>query len=363
MLPINYICYAFGSTGYATAARNNILAIHQAGIPIRITAIDVLIASKKIAGSDYKLLKSLCHQKPQACEMNIYHCIPPIQHKLSYKTKGQYNASMVTFEAPEMPLTWLRILENNNFVMVPSQFNYDSFNKTNYSKPVYILPHCIDTQKYNLNVQPMYQYDKFTFMFIGIWRERKGYRELLQAWTEEFKPHEKVQLVIKTDKIDQSKSYVSKMCRNHNNIVFENKIFNEDEMATFIKSAHCTVNASYGEGFSYIPLQSMALGVPVIAPNYSGCKDYLNSEKAYLLKPEGVMKQSSIDRLPQFSNCSWAFYSVPQIRRVLRQVFEEQEVAKEKARQASRSIQGQFDYKNIGEIFRKILKEENLLEI
>jgi glycosyltransferase involved in cell wall biosynthesis len=214
-----------------------------------------------------------------------------------------------------------------------------------------------------MNIKPLNIHNKFTFLFLGTWKSRKGYDQLFEAFYSEFSDKDNVQLVVKTDKPKAAEQFAinkrKKMGINKGfaPILFESKVFNEIELPKFIKSAHCLVMPTKGEGFGYPGLQSMSLGVPVIITNFSGCQDYANEETATLLEPSGFLFHKNMDGIPQFRNKKWAFIEVANIRKSMRYVLNNPQRVKEKAETAYSYVMERFNYTIIEELFTKMIRE------
>jgi glycosyltransferase involved in cell wall biosynthesis len=103
----------------------------------------------------------------------------------------------------------------------------------------------------------------------------------------------------------------------------------------------------------------MALGIPVIITDYSGCKDYANDETAYLLRPEGFVRESTMDNIPQFSGKEWAYVSVSQLKKTMRKVLLSPEESRAKAEFARGYVCNKFSQKEIAKMFVEGI--ENLL--
>jgi glycosyltransferase involved in cell wall biosynthesis len=350
MANIHYIGFVFSNTGFATAGRGNILALHKSGKHrIRITALDFQTYAK-IAGKDNDTLKNLLTLSKAPNEIQIYHSIPDLQRRVK---KDGHNIGVGTFETYDPPASWIELYNKNDALIVPSQFNYEVFKKAGIYKPIFHIPHCIDFSIYHLGILPLKKYDRFTFLFIGAWKERKGYKELIQAWIEEFKFNEKVQLVIKTPQYKEAESYLRDNCKNKDcaPILVEKETYDEEVMARFIKSANCLVAPSMGEGLFLPGIQSMAVGVPVIITNYSGCKDYANNETVFLLEPEGFVTHHCLDKLPQFLKKKWAFISIGSIRKAMREVFNNKELREKKVKSAYEFVSSRFNYETTAKKF------------
>ena len=259
MIKLTWACF-LNHSGYSIAAQNYIFALDQTGLfDIKIRVFGDKPSRPAISDEKYEyFIKMIKKEEDDHDRILVYHCIPTMQRRIRGYKKTIGFATYETFSPPE---NWIDILNNNDAIIVPSQFNYKIFSHMKIKKPLYLLPHCLDMDIYNRDVLPLYEYDKYTFLFIGILRERKGYKQLIEAFLKEFNINDNVQLIIKTDKIKKAESYVEKIQKQIGinkgfaPILFENKVFDEKILPKYLKSANCLVSPTMGEGFNLPGLQ------------------------------------------------------------------------------------------------------------
>jgi glycosyltransferase involved in cell wall biosynthesis len=179
----------------------------------------------------------------------------------------------------------------------------------------------------------------------------------------EFTDKDNVQLLVKTDRPKKAEEYLKQIMQqlgiNKGNapIIFENKVFDEIDLPNFIKSADCLVSPTMGEGFGYPGLQCMAMGVPVIITDHSGCQDYANQDTAILLKTSGFVVRSNMDNIPQFRNKKWAFIEVAKIRKAMRYAIDNKDETKMRAGVAHHYALSRFNHEEVGRLFVNMLRE------
>ncbi len=359
-IKLDYACF-MNQSGFSFAAQNYILSLYNSGnYDIKLNIFGEKPSLKFISDEKYELFMPMTRKDNGIDRILVYHCIPTMQRRIK---KIKNSIGWATFETFSPPEKWIEILNKNDAVVVPSKFNYNIFAHASIKKPLYYIPHSIDTNLYNLNVKPLNIHKKFTFLFLGTWKKRKGYDQLFEAFYSEFSDKDNVQLVVKTDKPKKAEAYaISKRKQMGINkgfapILFENKVFNEIELPKFIKSAHCLISPHLGEGFGYPGLQCLSLGVPVIITNFSGCQDYANEDTATLLEPSGYIFHKNMDGIPQFRSKKWAFIEVANVRKSMRYVLNNPHKVKEKAMNAYSYVVDRFNYKTIEELFTKMVRE------
>ena len=337
-MKIEYFCFS-GHNGYASAACNYIqaLRLHHS---VRIIPLGF---------SKYGLSSG---------ETRIFHCTPEVSKRY---TKGKHDISFATFETLDPPITWKHLLKDFEHLIVPSQFNKELFSSFSKREPIY-LPHCLDMNVFKPSVKPLVALQGFSFLFIGTWRRRKGYDVLVDAFLEEFAGENQVSLHLRTRSKDVHNFISDRQIpqRDADNSLrsagksqeISHIFINEDEipasdLPSYIKSFDCLVLPTRGEGFGLPPLEAMAVGVPVIVTNYSGCKDYANEKTAWLLEPKGFEMVEQIDGIPQFHQKKWAKILVSDLRALMRRVIENKNERNERALYAADFVRNYFSHQKI----------------
>jgi glycosyltransferase involved in cell wall biosynthesis len=145
------------------------------------------------------------------------------------------------------------------------------------------------------------EYD-FNFLVMAQWGPRKNIENTIKWWIEEFK-NEKVGLVVKTNLVK-----TSVVDRYHTKQRIESLISSFGEMECKIYLIHgnmtrgeltamyqhpkikCLVSLTHGEGFGLPLFEAAYNGLPVIAPDWSGQKDFLYAPKKVTKKGKTTTK-------------------------------------------------------------------------
>jgi len=317
---IDYYCF-LGTSGYATAAKYYISALKNKW--------DI-----KIIPLDFNRIRATRRKDT----IDIYHCVPHLYHRFK---RSRPSIGFATFENIKVPDSWISLLKENNVIVSPSKFNQKSFPTSEY------FPHCLDMSLWNKKIGPIIKRSSFTFLFLGTWKKRKGYELLLQAFSEEFKHDKRVKLLIKTS--GKKPSFFGER------IEIVTKNIPENQMPKFIKSADCLVSPTLGEGFGLPGLQAMAVEVPVIISDWSGCQDYANEKTAFLLHPASFKKISRLDDVSQYKDLEWPVFSMEELKEKMRIVVEDKRLRAEKAQKAYDFVHERFSFDVVRKRFEEIV--------
>ncbi|MEI6297305.1 MAG: glycosyltransferase family 4 protein [bacterium] len=358
-MQINWIGYQ-NRSGYAQASQDYIYALLRDGMDLRLSLLHSSPDQLAVTTERYREMVALTRKPIEKNAFHIFHCIPDMQRRVPLNGK---NIGFATFETFDPPEHWAAILNLNDAVICPSGFNVKVFKEAGVEKPIFHIPHCLDTNLFNPNIQPLSPKDeRFTFLFMGTWRKRKGWQQLLEAWMHEFDFKDNVRLVIKTDKYTMATRAVAEVRENLKlntkeiaPIVFESRILNEVDLPRFMKGADCLICPTVGEGFGIPGLQSMALGIPVVITNFSGCTDYANNETATLIEPEKFIVINDMDKISQFKNRKWANITPDRVRQAMRYVIENTDAIQKKANYAAPIIAQNYNYSSTAKRFKEML--------
>ena len=245
------------------------------------------------------------------------------------------------FETDRIPSGWPRRLQYMREIWVPTEFHRSTFASSGVPHDkLFVIPESIDSQdRWNpLHHKPNFfathhmakAGSRCTFKFLSVfkWEERKGWDVLLSAFFEAFiadpptkgDDEEKglVCLFLKTsayhsdvddgddDEYDFQVSeflhrrykkemrWLKKQDRNRwLQIHIISSIVPADEFPSLYRSVDCVVQPSRGEGWGRPHMEAMAMGVPVIATNWSGNTAFMTDENSLLLRVDHLKEINS----------------------------------------------------------------------
>lgn len=105
-------------------------------------------------------------------------------------------------------------------------------------------------------------------------------------------------------------------------------------MPALYHKADCFVLPSRGEGWGRPHVEAMAMGLPVIATNWSGPTEFMTEENSYPIEVEAI----DVINEGAFRGHRWARPSVTDLRRKMRRVYENREEARLKGAKARQDM-------------------------
>lgn len=136
--------------------------------------------------------------------------------------------------------------------------------------------------------------DRFMFLFVFDFMsvmKRKNPLGLVEAFSNAFAEGEGPQLVIKAingDKRQAEHEALARAVASRSDVTLIDRYFSRLETSTLIGLSDCYVSLHRSEGLGLTMSEAMALGVPVIASNYSGNLDFMNEDNSFLVPTSPV---------------------------------------------------------------------------
>ena len=341
-------------------------------------------------------LKQLTHPKqfdsvlrdfiPTEEHVSIWVSHKPMEHYPTFPYSGvitvtnrpDYVVGRSMLEVDKLPSSWLSILSNEDSksvdeVWVPSTFmkNIIEQDTPNLKVPIYVVPECVDILLFDPSaVSPMdlsLSNNKFVFLSNFKWELRKGWKTLLKGYFEEFSKEDDVVLVLKTY------LYMDRDPRNKKRILHKVEEFAKREgydltnlpeiiiipeeiemvmMPKLYKAANCLLMPTKGEGWGLPIHEAMAMGLPVIATNWSGITEFATDSTSLLIPINGTEPVSG-SGFPQGSN--WAVPSLPDFKRLMRWVFSNRDEASRLGARAREHIVANYSQEAVAPIIARRL--------
>jgi glycosyltransferase involved in cell wall biosynthesis len=288
-----------------------------------------------------------------------------IYHR-DYRELGEYLPSPVQAytigrymnEVQGLHKQWATQSQQLNEVWVPSQWHVDVFAAQGVDRSkLVVVPEAVDVYLLDPDIiQPLLLRERRGWAFLSVFKfeERKGWRELVQAYFSEFRARDDVSLILHTylyngdgDQWNRDRliSLVHQWLisvdalppleeRPHFDIV--GHYLSAEEMGRLYASADAYVGASYGEGWGLPFHEAMSMGLPVVATRWSGQTEFLNDDVAYMVEIEELVESPKSD--PWFGGMKWAKPSVCSLQQQMRRVFSDQAMSRERGRMGRRWV-------------------------
>ncbi len=230
--------------------------------------------------------------------------------------RGKVNIGITAgIEVDRADIEWIRKCNQMDLIVVPSKFSAEILGGTAYQirdgentriekleRQIIIIPEWFSRPK---NIESLddvkFSTDK-NFLFVGLWgnkggfgEDRKNIADLLRIFLTEFKDDSNVGLVLKTsiitnspedlfhtkEKINQIKSlFPDSKCKIH--LIHDHLTDSQMWGLYQHKQIQGFISLTHGEGWGLPLLEASAAGLPIIATDWSGHKDFLRVGNGFL---------------------------------------------------------------------------------
>ena len=192
-----------------------------------------------------------------------------------YQDYKGYKIAYNVWESTLYPEDFFNRLYYFDEVWVPSKWQFDCLVAQGYpTEKISIVPEGVDIEVFK-PIKKFPQREKTRFVYFGRWDYRKGTTEVLQAFAEEFKDEDDVELIASVENpypYDGLKSTEERV-KVHNidtkNIKFVN-FPSRDEYVNYLQTAHVFLSCARSEGWNLPLIEAMACGTPAIYSNWGG---------------------------------------------------------------------------------------------
>jgi hypothetical protein len=198
-----------GSSGYADEARGFLRALEAAGMEPAARDMKLSADKLELSSHDELMLQRQYARKTSKPYVAVWHYQPGYpQNTLA----GAVNVARTMFETDLMPPHWVEPLLERDMVWVPGEHNLEAFRRTGIPESkLRVLGGTMDFELFQPEAEPYpldVPEDHFTFLTTFAFQERKGWRQLLQAWGKSFGRDDGVCLVLKTGAIERGDDWI-----------------------------------------------------------------------------------------------------------------------------------------------------------
>lgn len=358
-LPVNWHSIANVSSGYANSSRKLMVALDEQHVKVHYRYVygpgTPNPAMEPQSSNDYRVnLFNSRHKHPHATEV-VYG-----QGDVFFKNNGRYKIGYSMLEVDGLPRDWVHQCNQMNEVWVPSHFNVSTFRDSGVRVPMYVMPLGVDPNYFNPNIRATRFSDRFTFLTVFEWGERKAPLEMLQTFINEFR-HDEVLLVCKVTNQDPHVHVHEELrkldlqgarCSIH---LLYNQNLEDYLLGSLYRAADCFVLPTRGEGWGMPILEAMACGLPTIATNWSAQTDFLNDTTGFPIRVKGLVP--AVAKCPYYHGFRWAEPDLEHMASLMRFVYTHHEQVKKRSELTAHYILNNWSWAHAAQKIKNRLKQ------
>jgi glycosyltransferase involved in cell wall biosynthesis len=357
----NLIGYILAEMGVGESMRGMARAMERTGIPFVV--IDYEHGNPARKGD-----LSWSHRvaKRSVYDINILHvnadATPEARHRLGEETfDGRYTIGYWVWELPEFPDRWVSAFDLVNEVWVPTEFVRKAL--ADKSKvPVVRIPPSVEKGPGPFFERPYFALPDACFLFLCMYDtqsviHRKNPQAAIAAFRSAFSPSSSdVGLVVKVNNFDESEGEVLRaLIGGHKNIYLIDRTMTRHEVDSLLACCDCFVSLHRAEGFGLPIAESMALGKPVIATNWSGNADFMDESSAACVDFE--IRTVGANHGPYEAEQRWADPSVESAARWMRTLYADRLIAGRLAAAGRKKVRESLSEREVGTLINNRLKQ------
>ena len=359
----------WSGTGYAEAARNAVLALTRAGVKVKAdpggfaeTTIrcqnGTIECRRKLPNAALAFPFELRELLNRLCRTRLSESAPLIVHAPSMRYSefiedGRKTIGYTAWETARMAQSWVDGCNLVDEIWVPSFFNVDALRASGVTKPVYVVPHAIDTERFKPT--PLRLNNTFTFVSVFRWGLRKGWPELFTAYERAFTADDPVTLRILTNyRSDEYQREARRIVEHFSRPgmprveILPLEYVGYDFIPLIYQNADVFVLPSRGEGFCLPCAEAMACGLPAIVTNATAFRDYVSEANGYPVQYRDVTAEDATD--PDRDATTWCVADIDDLARQMRRAYENTDERTKKGERARADIEAKFGFGHVAKL-------------
>jgi GT2 family glycosyltransferase len=341
-------------SGYAVSAREMLLQMDALGVDVHLAYLlgtDWMDTQR----DDHRLAAMRRRPKDLSLPQVLY-----ASGDLFHKNGGKYRIGYTMLEVDGIPEDWILQANELDEVWVPSTFNRQTFLDSGLKAPVYVMPLGVNPDYFNMKINAYRPSQRYTFLSIFEWGERKAPEILLRAYHHAFTRRDDVLLLLKVINTDPGLNVQAEInalglpADGPPVAILYNQELPTHQMGSLYRSADCFVTSTRGEGWGMPIIEAMACGLPVIATDWSAQTDFLTADVGYPLAVKKMIP--AVAKCPYYEGFRWPEPDEAQLIHLLRYVYENRDEALEKGKMASEKVLSHWTWRDAAQKIKTRLK-------
>ncbi len=329
-------------TGYSVCTRALLVALEEAGVRTAYRYVYGRDTSYPVAEPesvlDHRLNTIRCRPRPRRSPSVVFG-----RGDVFRRAAGRTRIGYTMLEVDGFPAEWVRQANRMDEVWVPSELNRQGFLDCGLKRPIHKLPLGVDPEYFHPGIEACRSpAGDFVFLTALEWGERKEPWLLLKAFNDTFTAREPVLLLCKVNNRDPAVSVQQEIRRlgldpaGGRIAYLFNLEFPYYQLGSLYRSADCFVATSRGEGWDMPLMEAMACGLPAIATDWGGHREYFHAGVGYPLSILGTVPAAA--RCAYYEGFRWAEPDPEHLRALLREVYEHRDEARRRGAAAAREV-------------------------
>jgi glycosyltransferase involved in cell wall biosynthesis len=363
-LGLNVVGFLTADLGVGESARCMVRAADAAGIA---TALVPLQLNCKNRLGDQTYAARLTEANPH--DVNVIHIDPPASRDIDHHhgpafRAGKYNIAYFAWELPEFPDAWTASFDYYDEVWCPSDFTTSAI-ALKSPLPVLTMPHAIAFARPTAPTRdlrgrfglPAEGFLFLTLFDLNSYSARKNPRAVIEAFRASGLAGQGAALVLKVQNVGGNESDFAALQQSVADLpgtVLLTETLSRADIYALEAACDCFVSLHRSEGYGLAVAESMYLGKPVIATDWSATAEYLSPENGCPVRARLVTLEQNHG--PYAKGATWADPDPQHAAEHMRTLFADRTLADRLGARARETIETRFSPAVIGTRYRRRLE-------
>lgn len=313
-LGLNIVGFLTAELGVGESARCMVRAADAAGIPAALVPLK-LNCKNRLGDQTYAARL----QEANPHDVNVVHLDPPASRDLDHHhgkdfRAGKYNIGYFAWELPEFPDAWVSSFDYFDEIWCPSDFTGDAL-RLKSPVPVLTMPHAISFARPTESAEALrtrFGLPPEAFVFLALfdlnsYSARKNPRAAIDAFRLSGLAGSRATLVVKVQNITGNEADFAALqasVRDLPGTVLLTETLPRAEIYALEAACDCFVSLHRSEGFGLAVAETMFLGKPVIATDWSATAEFVTPANGCPVRATTVTLERSYG--PYAKGSTWA---------------------------------------------------------
>lgn len=274
---------------------------------------------------------------------------------------GRKNYLYPFWELMRVPEHYTENLMSFDDIFAPSSFIADMLGKT-LNRPIEVIPMPVNIpETINDSLGASGKIRILSFFDMDSSPARKNPWGAIHAFSLAFPSDNSVELIIKTRGREniEAREALQRYADRDSRITVIDQTFSRSEMDKLIYSCDIYIAMHRSEGFGLGPAEAMAAGKIVVATDYSGTTDFVNYTTGYPVTYDLVPVKKN--EYIHWEDQVWAEPSIEHAAQHLRDIYDNFDAAKARAKNGRQWIKKNHSAYAVGEILKKMMITRGLI--
>jgi glycosyltransferase involved in cell wall biosynthesis len=363
-LGLNVVGFHQAELGVGESARCMVRAADAAGLAVAVVPLKLNCLNSQ---GDTSLAARLQEANPHG--VNVIHIDAPQSRDIDHHhgpafRAGKYNIAYWAWELPEFPDAWLEYAQYYDEIWCPSDFVREAVS-AKLPHAVHTMPHAIGFARPSETTAALRERfglpaDRFLFLFLydlNSYSERKNPRAVLESYRRAFPSSREVGVVIKVHNRAGNPEAWARLQADADSLpgaVLISETLPRADIYALQAACDCFVSLHRSEGFGLAIAESMFLGKPVIATDWSASAEFVNDRNGCPVRANLITLERNIG--PYSKGQTWADPDVEHAAWWMRRLVDDAALRAQLGARAQATIAERFAPEVIGRRYRRRLE-------